>query len=567
MRSFRIITLPVLLLAMVASLVVPSVASASSSYSVAVCKSVSPVGGLVSPDSISGWTTSFCSNPTSSQVVSITVPAGTQDGVNTNDVAAFWAPTNEGITTFSFQSSAFSIASNASGGWQDGFGAYDSSHGGGNPETFTSEFPGIDCSGQSPGCSATWSNGTFYYNLNGDETGPWGEFTIWIACRNTAGCSSGNGVVASMTGVSATLQDPNNSPTLSTSGSLWSDGSATKWYSGAGLDNSSTVSSTDDGGTCYLYPTLTPTSSATNGGNTIAPSVYSSGYLNDTADYSTAVNQFTTSTCSNASAPSKATISNLAAVPSGSYYLNAQAQNPAQYASGEAVAADSSFLSGSSATAGEQLNIDNVTPTLAWSSTSSAYSTATTEKLNVTVGSSGMGSVTCVDNGASVVATAVATNPSSGAGTYSYNIPTVAQGANSINCSATNGDSAAALTGTAAPQTFNVDTTSPTVTVPATNSSWISSPASLAVGTTSGPSGIASLTCTNSLNSDVYSIENSSGVIPASDNSNGVNTWTCQATSGAGLASALATVTEKLDSSSPSGSLSGDSAGAWYNTP
>ena len=210
--------------------------------------------------------------------------------------------------------------------------------------------------------------------------------------------------------------------------------------------------------------------------------------------------------------------------------------------------------------------VDSSSPTVSWASTSSAYSTTTSEQLNVVVGDSGMAaSPTCTDNGSSVTLTASGSNPSSGSGTYSYTVPTTLQGANSMACSVSNGDSSPALIANSPAQTFNVDTTSPTVSV-ASTSGFQSMAKALAVSSTVGSSGIANVSCSDSNNSNTYTTTSASGSIPAADMTDGTNTWTCQVVNGEGVASALASGTEELDDTVPTMTVPVTNA-TWLTSP
>ena len=191
----------------------------------------------------------------------------------------------------------------------------------------------------------------------------------------------------------------------------------------------------------------------------------------------------------------------------------------------------------------------DATATIAWdSSDPTGWTTKTQEQLDVTVGFSGVASLTCTDNGSSVTPAAFGTNPSSGAGTYDYYVPTANSGANYMSCNVVNG---AAISATTPAHTFSVDTTTPILTLPASNSSYVATAPSIAVSASDSVSGIASITCANSLNSDTYTVNSSSGTIPTTDDGNGTNTWTCQALNSAGTASNMASVTVNLDSNVP----------------
>ena len=138
----------------------------------------------------------------------------------------------------------------------------------------------------------------------------------------------------------------------------------------------------------------------------------------------------------------------------------------------------------------EELNIDDTVPSINWANTSGAWTSSTTEQFTATAGPSGISHVSCTDNGTAVGATLV--NGST------YTVPTSAQGANNMSCTASNGDANGPLTSGASNQTYDVDTTTPTLAFSDpgyASGTWTNSSQTVAVGATGGPSGINSLRC------------------------------------------------------------------------
>ena len=188
-------------------------------------------------------------------------------------------------------------------------------------------------------------------------------------------------------------------------------------------------------------------------------------------------------------------------------------------------------------------SVDDNVPSIAlpatnanWISSPSALSLGAS-----TTGSSGIASITCSN---SLNGDTYTVMGSSGT------IPTAdeSSGVNVWSCYSTSGSGVNSPVSTVAQ---SLDTTSPTVSLPPTNESLITSPIALSVATTAGPSGISSITCSNSLNSDTYTVMSGSGSIPTADESNGANVWTCYATNGAGVASVTESVTENLGADIP----------------
>jgi hypothetical protein len=144
----------------------------------------------------------------------------------------------------------------------------------------------------------------------------------------------------------------------------------------------------------------------------------------------------------------------------------------------------------------DAINIDDTTPSVSWDDPPSGWTSQTTERLDVGVGPSGVASVGCTDNGTSVPATLVS-GSASGAGTSTWSVPTSANGANDVSCTASNGDANGALSGSVS-QTFDVDTTVPTVSFADpgyTQGSWTNQAQTVEVIAAGGPSGINGISC------------------------------------------------------------------------
>ncbi len=176
---------------------------------------------------------------------------------------------------------------------------------------------------------------------------------------------------------------------------------------------------------------------------------------------------------------------------SGTYSTSLQASNPANYES-------QSFSASGSPTVGTapSVNIDDTTPQVSWASPPSGWTSQISETLDVTVGPSGLASLSCTDNGNAITPT-LSSGSTTGAGTTAWTIPTSVTGTNAVSCTATNGDVNGGLA-VSANATFDVDAVVPTITFQDsgyTPGTWTNTVQVVAVVPTVGPSGLESLSC------------------------------------------------------------------------
>lgn len=378
-----------------------------------------------------------------------------------------------------------------------------------------------------------------------------GNTPVWDATGTVTNNWGANGAVGlTLTKPYVVIHDPNAQPTITTTGSLWSDlGSSSTWYSGATLNSdaaSSTYSANDPGSVCLLHASFVDAS-----GNNPSTSPTKTGNINGTANLDSTGDYESAQPCNTSTS---GTIGGFDAVPSGSYYLNVSAQNPAEYAQGQSANSDFAWLYGSSATSGDQVNVDNTVPTATWASTSSSWTTHTSETLQITVGPSGLGSVTCTNNGTPDTATPQSGNPSSGAGTYDYKVATSTQGTNAPSCSVANGDTDP-LTAQTAAQTYQVDSAAPTVsfTGTASQTNWYSASSAvptLGTAATVGQSGLASYACSGDGIGNQTFGATAGGQLDLSSANQGTGTITCTVTSVVGT-TATATFSLNIDSTVP----------------
>jgi hypothetical protein len=368
----------------------------------------------------------------------------------------------------------------------------------------------------------------------------------------------------SVTDPTLTVVDPDNAANLTAEGPLWTDGSPSRWYSAPTLDSaaaSSLYAASDTATVCFLQPTLVNSS-----GNAPGALPTESGTVSGPANWDAATDSFgAQNPC--AGSPS-GTLANFENVPNGTYYLNVAAQNPAQYGAGQGSNSNFTWAYGNSATSGEQINLDNTTPTVAWGSTSTTWTSATSQTLNVTVGPSGLGGLTCSDNGSTVSPTPVGGNPASGAGTYGFTVATATQGSNAMTCTATNGD-ATPLNASSPAQTFRVQTVAPSIAIASTASSstWYSTTLNIPtvnVSATVGASGLSTLGCSGDGIANQSWGSLSGGQISLVGLNQGAGQLSCTVTDNSG-ATASSTLNLKLDTTIPVVSFaSSGSPTAWY---
>ena len=219
---------------------------------------------------------------------------------------------------------------------------------------------------------------------------------------------------------------------------------------------------------------------------------------------------------------------------------------------------------GLSATTTLALKLDTTTPTVAYSTAASSslwYTNSNLPEIDVTAattGGSGVDHITC--NGDGLPSSYTITGAS---GT----IPAadLDQGAGQISCGSTSG---AGITSSAATLTVQIDDTVPTVTLTSTEDSatWYPSTSAIPavnVTSTSGPSGIASITC--QAPDAPNTLTTATGTLDLSTLRDGSNTITCTPMSPAGLDRIPATLLVQVDSQTPTLTFAGRaSQSKWY---
>ena len=411
------------------------------------------------------------------------------------------APSGTAFRGFAYTAATFSSVSDSSvGGVSAGFGA------GGSANQPSILFPWTDdcsitnsghywtddmrvagTSGQQTCSTAGNTSGWNYTNAEIENTSPatnpQSEYsTLWL----TVFCQSGScpydsgrewgSAGATVTNLSATVDDPNNQPSAS---AYWTANNGSSWYQTDSNAPTINVDASDPAGVCATGVWLTGPASSYLQVMDSSPGMENPG--------SPIGNEFDSITPCPGSGG--ATVNSSAQLPanlaSGTYSLSVLASNPGNWQAGAGLSNAPTVASYANT-----INIDDTIPTISWTNTSSAWTAATSQQLTVTAGPSGIGALACTDNGTPVAATRI------GAGTYS--VPTTAQGANTLSCSASNGDVNGELTSGPSDATYNVDTTVPTVSFTDsgyTPGTWVNAPQMVAVTATGGPSGIDSVTC------------------------------------------------------------------------
>ena len=314
--------------------------------------------------------------------------------------------------------------------------------------------PGEDYGAQG-NCSTSGSTGGWNYtnseiDSNNPQVDPASEYqklTLSVWCARDTSCSEDDSAGAAVTNLSGYVDDPNNHPS---GGASWTTSvNAGSWYQTDTAGPALSVSASDPAGVCAM------------GVQWDGPNAYYTQATDDNPGTenpgSPVGNEFDSiAPCGGSSAG--ATVTMPAGIASGTYSLGILASNPGNWAGGTGLSNAPTVASYSNA-----IDVDDTTPSLAWVNSSSAWTASTTEDLDVTVGPSGLTSVTCTDDGGSVAPTQLS-GSTSGSGTTVWSVPmTDTAGANSVSCSAENGDVNGALAGNSPAATFNVDTTVPTV--------------------------------------------------------------------------------------------------------
>ncbi|HWE59602.1 MAG TPA: hypothetical protein VG228_07900 [Solirubrobacteraceae bacterium] len=421
------------------------------------------------------------------------------------------APAGVQFNGFAYTSGSFSSTSdNSVGGVSAGFG------GDGSAAQPSILFPWTDdCSITNSGHYWTNTGGSTLAGLNGRQTcntggntsgwnytnaelentnpgvNPQASYhTLWLTvfcqagtCNYDSGKEWGTGG-ASVTNLSGNFADPNNQPTGSaTWGSAVRGGS---WYQTNGGGLTLNLSAADPAGVCALYGTLTGSSTLTSGviGNQNPGVTNVGGEIGGEFQYGTDPCWTGVSDSGTWIVPGGMT--------SGAYTVNVSAANPGNYEAQGFSSSNSPLVASYS----NAIDIDDSTPNLRWSDAPVGWTSQTSEQLSVSVGPSGVSTVTCTDNGTSVPA-ALVSGSTSGTGTTVWSVPTQITGSNDVSCTASNGDVNGALTGSLS-QSFDVDATVPVVgfsDTGYTEGAWTDHAQTVEIKASGGPSGIYNVTC------------------------------------------------------------------------
>jgi hypothetical protein len=334
---------------------------------------------------------------------------------------------------------------------------------------------------------------------------------------------------ANVNDIYVSLNDPNTTPNVSASGPLWADANG-GWISGLNVGSGLSLSfgGTDPAGVCGLEAAISNSSS----------NVVASQSADNTPDYDASTNTFTQPAPCGASSRGASWSRDLAALPTGMYYLNVEANNPAGYAAGSY-----GYAAGSSLATGEPLLIDNSLPSVSVTPTQSpnaagwydAAPQTVTVTGNAAPNASPISAIDCTGPGA----------PSGPQYVSQLTIP-VSQPGGTITCTTT---SQAGNTSPPVSASLQIDPQTPTV---AFNSpaGWINHSQTVTVtGSEPQPlSGIASVSC--QLNGGAWTTTPGSQAT-VDVTAQGANTISCYSTTVAGVQGQTATSTVQIDSTRP----------------
>lgn len=404
------------------------------------------------------------------------------------------------------------------------------------------------------------TSGWNYTNVELENTNPAvnpqvGYQTLWLtvfcqaaSCPYDQGRQWGAGG-ATVTNLSGSFSDSYNQPS---GGAAWASGvQGGYWYQtntgGVALD----LSAGDPAGVCALYGYLTGPATIVGGvvGNQGPGVVDVGGPIGQEFGYGL-------DPCWTGQTD-QGTWTLPGGIPSGTYSANVAAANPGNYeAQGFGAGGSPTIASYPSA-----INIDDQAPALSWPTSQGGWTSSTSEQLDVSVGPSGVSSVTCTDNGSAVAATLVG-GSTSGAGTTVWSVSTPATGVNQVACSANNGDANGALAGSAS-ASFGVDAVIPTVLFSDgsyAQGTWIDSAQAISVSASAGPSGMYDVTCSLDGSPSVRLGTATGGIVTISGN--GSHSLSCSGTSNTDLAGTASydvnidteqpTLTFRVDGAAPS---------------
>ncbi len=386
------------------------------------------------------------------------------------------APAGVQFTGFAYTSGSFSSTSdNSVGGVSAGFG------GDGSASAPTILFPWTrDCSITSSGHHWTGSGGAAvagssgqpscrsggnpsgwnYANAEIESANPGADpqsdyHRLWLtvfcqaaSCRDDPGTARGT-ASASVTDLSGDFIDSSDRPA---GRARWdSVVRPSSWYQTNTGGLALTLSATDPAGVCAMYAGLTGASKITSG-----PVGRQDPAVDDVGGAIGKEFASGSDPCWTGQA-NTGTWTLPGGLANGTYRVSLFAANPGNYES----QGFSSTNSPEVASHGDAIHLDDSTPSISWPDAPVGWTSQTSEQLQVSVGPSGLASVTCTDNGTDVPAV-MTSGSASGAGTTVWTVATGVSGANSLSCHATNGDVNGALVGSVS-QTFDVDAAVPTI--------------------------------------------------------------------------------------------------------
>ena len=295
--------------------------------------------------------------------------------------------------------------------------------------------------------------------------------TLWLTmfCQ-AASCSSNVSSDLSVTNLSGNIDDPWNAPS---GGASWGG------YNGGWVQtNSRTVvlndNATDPSGVCALSSSLTGPETVGSG----AEGNQNPGVTNVGAEIGEEFEYGLDPCWTGDTDYGSWTIPG--GIADGTYNANVYAANAGNY--------EAQGFSGSGsptiASYSNSISVDDSTPALSVSPTG----TGNAGTVSVTVGPSGIGSVSCSHGGNALSLTPEGGNPGSGAGTYNYDFASNTSG---VACSASNGDVNGALVGTVNTPTIQINSSG------YTQGDWTSQPVTFTPQVTGvGSDGTTDLSCT-----------------------------------------------------------------------
>lgn len=360
------------------------------------------------------------------------------------------------------------------------------------------------------------------------------------------------------------LSDPSDAEP-SVSGTLWAaangQGLSNGWLSGLneGASLSLGFQATDPGGVCTLTAALTNSNGqivASSSPVADAPTVDTGSVV--AAAYGLAAPFTTTQPCGGTETGTSTFAPDLSTLPTGTYYLNVEAQNPGEYQAGSY-----SYATGTSLADGLPLQIDNTVPVVTVTPSSSGNDwQAQPQTVTVTAtdaaGSSGLANIRCT------TPTGVSSFQVSGH-QASEVLDVSTPGTDFVSCVATSVAGNESLPGYVS---FDEDSQAPTVAFSGASPApvWDTGDQKVEVSGSEGisASGIASITCELDGGAPTTTAGSTASVNISGD---GAHTVSCNATTGAGIQGPTSTETIQIDSQQPTLTLTGGpAAGVWYTT-